>query len=93
MLKTYSKKHGIDRRMLGQIEMLICAAGDVFVGSRSSTFSGGIFRLHGYLGAKDSNLYHHTDNESPRETTPQARNHRVHGQDYMDENPILWEEV
>merc|ERR1712196_400934 len=55
ILKKYARKHGIDRRRVGQIEMIICAAGKLFISSASSTFSAGIQKLHGYIGADDTN--------------------------------------
>lgn len=94
VLSRYAKKHGIDRRKVGQIETVICAAAEVFVSSQSSTFSGAIQKLHGYLGAKDTNVYHHTHRgEKLASREKRARKQRVAGTEYMTENPIQWEEV
>eukprot|EP00658_Telonema_sp_P-2_P000386 TRINITY_DN10144_c0_g1_i1.p1 TRINITY_DN10144_c0_g1~~TRINITY_DN10144_c0_g1_i1.p1 ORF type:complete len:321 (+),score=37.33 TRINITY_DN10144_c0_g1_i1:383-1345(+) len=93
VLKRYAKEHGIDRRRVGQIEMIICAAGSRFIGSESSTFSAEISKLHGYLGAPDTNMYYHTKKMRPKPAGKVARKERVAGQTYMVENAIQWEEV
>ena len=94
ILKKYARKHGIDRRRVGQVEMIICAAGKLFISSASSTFSAGIQKHHGYIGADDTNVYHHTHtNEKLGSHKKRARMERVQGNEYMSENPIQWEDV
>jgi len=51
----------------GMVEQLICAAGRVFAGTPMSTFSAHIFRLRGYIHARDADsaartCFHHTEN-------------------------------
>ena len=95
----------IPRKLIGCIEQAICAMGRRFVGTQHSTFTAYIVRLRGYLDAPDKRTYFHNQQWSADDAQNDARQwesrelgrgsrrgfHR--GQNYMEEDPRLWEDT
>ena len=74
---------------LGQMEQVVMAASRVFIGTDFSTFSGLVPRLHGYMGAPDTQLYLNTK----RFFHPTNDTVALTGWDYFHENPVLFTDL
>jgi hypothetical protein len=62
----------------------------VFVGTASSTFSGFIPRLRGYIGAPDLHIYHATDMHSAQ---GEGASHAGGVGDFYNEWADIWERI
>jgi hypothetical protein len=80
----------IPPKAVGLIEQIICASARRFIGTEQSTFTGLIPRLRGYIGAPDTSIYHHNHHYSH---ATRLMHRAVHGSDYMNEYPTLWEDI
>jgi len=86
----------IPRKLVGCIEQVICAMGRAFMGTLESTYTGYIFRLRGYVGAPNTEIYFHTlkysgNVEADRQVTWAKKPER--GQMYQSEWRATWEEI
>jgi hypothetical protein len=86
----------IPRKLEGCIEQVICALGRAFMGTLESTFTTYIFRLRGYIGAPNKEVYFHTlkysgDVDADRQVTWAKKPER--GQIYQGEWRATWEDV
>ena len=76
----------IPHKDVGLIEQVICSGGRIFIATPSSTFSGFIPRLRGYMGVPDTTVYYNTHAYwGPIEEHP-----KVKGTDFYREYPALW---
>ena len=75
----------VPRKLVGLIEMVICAGGRRFFGTTSSTYSAYITRLRGYIDAPDKGIYFHNHKgESKWNYRPT---------EYMREFADMWEDI
>lgn len=80
-------------KLIGCVEQLICAGGRIFVGTPHSSFSTYISRVHGYLNASDCEEYSHTQLALSRSREFGFVEQSIRGQDYLREDPVLWEDA
>ena len=76
----------IPTKFVGQIEQVICSGGRIFIATPSSTFSGFVPRLRGYMGVPDTAVYYNTH----AYWGPIEENPKVRGTDFYREYPALW---
>lgn len=83
---------GIDipRQWEGCIEQVICSCGRVFFGTKASTFSSYIYRLHAYMGAVDDNIYIHNKQYQGKPSHDTQQPYGYTAVEYMVEFPYLW---
>ncbi|ETO12617.1 hypothetical protein RFI_24758, partial [Reticulomyxa filosa] len=83
----------VPRRLEGVVEMVICAAGRIFFGTDTSTFTSYITRLRGYVNAPDKHTYHHNEQWTGNLLEDIKRYADLGGDRYMDEFPEMWEDI
>jgi len=80
----------IPRQWEGCIEQIICACGRLFFGTKASTFSSYIYRLHAYMGAEDDNIYIHNKQYTGDKRQDRRPPYGYTAVEYMVEFPYLW---
>ena len=80
-------------KLIGCVEQLICAAGQIFVGTPHSSFSTYISRVHGYMNAPDCKEYSHTQLALSQSRGFGFVEQSICGQDYLHEDQVLWEDA
>ncbi|ETO28396.1 hypothetical protein RFI_08739 [Reticulomyxa filosa] len=75
----------VPRKLVGVIEMIICAGGHVFFGTTASTYSAYIQRLRGYIDAPDKHVLYHNQ-KGPEHWG-------YHPTEYMREFEDMWEDI
>jgi len=80
----------IPRQWEGCIEQIICACGRLFFGTKASTFSSYIYRLHAYMGAEDDNIYIHNKQYTGDPRQDRRPPYPYNAVEYMVEFPYLW---
>ena len=88
----------VPAKLVGEVEMVICAMGRVFFGTKESTFSDYIGRLRGYLDAPyTQTLYHHyaltSDIEESSRISLSNPAKLYVGKTYKIPFPELWEDI
>ena len=84
--KVLKSEGRISTKFVGQIEQVICSGARLFIATPSSTFSGFIPRLRGYMEVPDKTVYYNTHAYwGPIEEHP-----KVKGTDFYREYPALW---
>jgi len=86
----------IPRKLIGCIEQVICSGGRVFAGTLESTYTSYIFRLRGYVGTPNTEVYFHTlkysgDVQRDRAVTYSKKPEK--GQVYQTEHRDIWEDL
>ena len=86
----------IPRKLIGCIEQVICAGARAFMGTLESTYTSYIFRLRGYIGTPNTEVYFHTlkytgDKSKDREKTFSKKPEK--GQIYQTEHRDIWEDL
>lgn len=86
----------IPRKLIGCIEQVICAGARAFMGTLESTYTSYIFRLRGYIGTPNTEVYFHTlkytgDKLRDRQTTFSKKPEK--GQIYQTEHRDMWEDL
>lgn len=80
-------------KVVGMIEQVVCAGARRFFGTQHSTFSSHIARLRGYVDAPDKQMRYHSQRSTGDETIDALSKPRISGDNYMVEDPSLWEDV
>ena len=88
----------VPSKLVGEVEMIICAMGRHFFGTKESTFSAYIGRLRGYLGAPyTETLYHHyaltRDIAESTKISLSNPSKPYNGQTYKIPFPELWTDI
>ena len=83
----------IPRRLLGMVEVVICAMGRRFFGTQHSTFTAYIHRLRGYLRAPDTNVYFHTFKYSGDAAKDAKLRPPQIARNYKEEFDVMWSAI
>jgi len=93
-----TKNVQIPSKLHGEIEMVICAMGRIFFGTKESTFSQYIGVLRGYINAPyTQTLYHHypltADIDESSKISKSNPDKQLRGRTYKIAFPDLWEDI